>query len=52
MKVLYFQQKIHQLHALSAYESSVDMAIDRGKFPIYNAKQEEKKWFYSKNKRK
>lgn len=45
-----FSTKIHQLHALSAYESSVDMAIDRGKFPIYNAKQEEKSGFIQRIK--
>ena len=45
-----FSTKIHQLHALSAYESSVDMAIDRGKFPIYNVKQEEKSGFIQRIK--
>lgn len=32
--------KVHKLLALSAYESSVDMAIDRGPFKIYNANAE------------
>ena len=45
-----FSTKIHQLHALSAYESSIDMAIDRGGFPIYNAKQEEKSGFIQRIK--
>lgn len=45
-----FSTIIHKLHALSAYESSVDMAIDRGKFPIYNAKQEEKSGFIQRIK--
>lgn len=45
-----FSTKIHKLHALSAYESSVDMAIDRGEFPIYNAKQEEKSGFIQRIK--
>ncbi|MCB0539776.1 MAG: adenosylcobalamin-dependent ribonucleoside-diphosphate reductase, partial [Bacteroidetes bacterium] len=37
-----YSTKIHKMLALAAYRSSVDMAKDRGAFPIYNAKKEEK----------
>lgn len=35
-----FATKVHEILAISAYESSVDMAIDRGKFEIYDTTKE------------
>ncbi len=37
-----FSTDVHKKLALSAYRSSVDMAKDRGAFPIYDALREEK----------
>lgn len=37
-----YSTKIHKMLALAAYRSSVDMAKERGAFPVYNAKKEEK----------
>ena len=34
-------EKIYKVLALSAYESSVNLAIERGSFPIYDPKKEE-----------
>ncbi|MEM8526268.1 MAG: ribonucleotide reductase N-terminal alpha domain-containing protein [Bacteroidota bacterium] len=36
-----FSVKVHQTLALNAYRSSVNLAKDRGAFPIYDAKREE-----------
>jgi ribonucleoside-diphosphate reductase alpha chain len=36
-----FSTKVHQTLALSAYRSSVEMARDRGSFPIYDTQKEE-----------
>lgn len=41
-EALNFSVKIHKNLALSAYRSSVDMARDRGAFPIYDSIREEK----------
>lgn len=40
-EALEFSVKVHKTLALSAYRSSVDMARDRGGFPIFDAKREE-----------
>merc|ERR1712194_86097 len=37
-----FSTEIHKKLALAAYRSSVEMAKDRGAFPIYDAIREEK----------
>ena len=37
-----FSEKVHKAVALSAYRSSVNMAKERGKFDVYDAKREEK----------
>lgn len=42
---LEFSVKVHKTLALAAYRSSVDMARDRGSFPIFDAKREEKNPF-------
>ncbi len=39
-KATMFSEKIHKTLALSAYRSSVDMAKERGSFPIFDAKRE------------
>ena len=36
-----FSEKVHKAVALSAYRSSVNMAKERGKFDVYDAKREE-----------
>ena len=36
-----FSEKVHKMLALTAYRSSVDLAKERGAFPIYDAKREE-----------
>ena len=35
-----FAVKVHKTLAIEAYRASVDMAVDRGPFPIYNAAKE------------
>lgn len=40
-EALEFSVKVHKTLALAAYRSSVDMARDRGGFPIFDAKREE-----------
>jgi ribonucleoside-diphosphate reductase alpha chain len=37
---IFFSEKVHRNLALSAYRSSVEMAKDRGSFPIYDAERE------------
>lgn len=39
-EALAFSVEVHKQLALTAYRSSVDMARDRGAFPIYNAERE------------
>lgn len=39
-KALKFSVEVHKTLALAAYRSSVDMARDRGSFPIYDAERE------------
>lgn len=39
-KALRFSVKVHKALALTAYRASVDMARDRGAFPIYDAQKE------------
>lgn len=41
-EALNFSVKVHKNLALAAYRSSVDMARDRGSFPIYDSIREEK----------
>ncbi|MCK9472065.1 MAG: HNH endonuclease, partial [Bacilli bacterium] len=45
-----FVTKVHEILAISAYESSVDMAIDRGKFEIYDSSKEENSGFIQRIK--
>lgn len=40
-----FSEKVHQITALAAYRSSVNMAKERGAFEIYDAKREKKNPF-------
>ncbi len=40
-----FSIEVHKTLALAAYRSSVDMAIDRGAFPIYDFRKEEENPF-------
>ena len=40
-EALEFSVQVHQALALAAYRASVDMARDRGAFPIYDAQREE-----------
>lgn len=40
-EALEFSVKVHKTLALAAYRSSVDMARDRGGFPIFDAKREQ-----------
>ncbi|WP_075591498.1 adenosylcobalamin-dependent ribonucleoside-diphosphate reductase [Labilibacter marinus] len=40
-----FSIEVHKSLALAAYRSSVDMAMDRGAFPIYDFKKEERNPF-------
>ena len=40
-----FSEKLHQLMATASYESSVEMAKERGTFPIWNAKADSKSEF-------
>jgi ribonucleoside-diphosphate reductase alpha chain len=49
-KAIDFSVKVHQTLALNAYRSSVDMARDRGAFPIYEAKREQKNPFINRLK--
>lgn len=44
-EALEFSVKVHKTLALAAYRSSVDMARDRGGFPIFDAKREAKNPF-------
>ncbi len=37
-----FSEEVHKTVALETYRSSVNLAKERGKFPIYNSKKEEK----------
>ncbi|MEL6852926.1 MAG: adenosylcobalamin-dependent ribonucleoside-diphosphate reductase, partial [Bacteroidota bacterium] len=39
-EALVFSEKVHRTLALAAYRSSVDMAKDRGAFPIFEAERE------------
>ncbi|MGQ1787837.1 MULTISPECIES: adenosylcobalamin-dependent ribonucleoside-diphosphate reductase [unclassified Saccharicrinis] len=43
-----FSIEVHKALALAAYRSSVDMAIDRGAFPIYDYAKEEKNPFINR----
>ncbi len=45
-----FATKVHQTIALNAYRSSVDMAKDRGPFPIFDASREMKNPFIKRLK--
>lgn len=45
-----FSVEVHKTLALAAYESSVDMAEERGSFPIYDAKREENNPFIQRIK--
>ncbi len=45
-----FSEKVHKTLALSAYNSSVEMAKERGAFEIFDAKREEKNPFISRLK--
>ena len=49
-EALEFSTKLHKTLALSAYRSSVDMARDRGAFPIFEAKREENNPFINRLK--
>jgi ribonucleoside-diphosphate reductase alpha chain len=40
-KAIEFSTEVHKLLALEVYSSSVDLAEERGSFPIYSAKLEE-----------
>lgn len=44
-----FSTEVHKTLALEVYESSVDLAKDRGSFPIYDSIREEKKSVYQPN---
>ena len=39
-EALHFSEKVHKTLALAAYRASVDMAKERGSFPIFNADRE------------
>jgi len=43
-----FSTNVHKLLAIEAYRSSVRLAKERGAFPIYNAKREEKNPFINR----
>lgn len=45
-----FSTKVHKTLALTAYRTSVEMAKDRGSFPIYDAKREENNPFVQRIK--
>ncbi|MEO0895178.1 MAG: adenosylcobalamin-dependent ribonucleoside-diphosphate reductase [Bacteroidota bacterium] len=45
-----FSVNVHKTLALTAYRASVDMAKDRGSFPIFDAKREEKNPFIGRIK--
>jgi len=45
-----FSVKIHKMLAVEAYRSSVEMARDRGAFPIYETRREEKNPFINRIK--
>ena len=45
-----FSNKVHQILKIAAYSASVDMAKDRGSFPIYNSEREENNPFIQRIK--
>ena len=47
-KALDFSVEVHKRYALDVYRSSVDLAKDRGCFPIYDAVREEKNPFINR----
>ena len=49
-EALDFSVQVHKTLALTAYRSSVDMAKDRGSFPIFDAKREEQNPFINRLK--
>lgn len=49
-EALSFSVKVHKTLALNAYRSSVNMAKDRGSFPIYDSKREENNPFIQRIK--
>ncbi len=50
-KAIAFATKVHQCVAVNAYRSSVDMARDRGPFPIFDASREMKNPFIQRLKK-
>lgn len=45
-----FSENVHKIGALAAYRASVDMAKERGSFPIFDAKREENNPFINRIK--
>ncbi len=50
-KAISFSEKVHSALAINTYRSSVKMAEERGSFPIYDAKREEKNPFINRLKK-
>ena len=45
-----FSEELHKTLALAAYQSSVDMAVERGAFPLYDSKREKNNPFITRIK--